>query len=367
MKKINCGKKEELTRISNQRLFFSTFYQKYFIDPGNYKSPFNIQYSTSFNFIDTNLLKRNLYYFRFGEFISDIGWIFKSASSLQGFSLKNIFDDIMTTESLAYADRNMIFESGIYFSKETEFFSRSFAKIQDLAATVGGIIKLFVMFSAFFVSWFSKKSLLYDIMNFSYDLSKTTKDKSKIFQNTNDKYHSVLKLKINELKPKGVGMENISSSNNKFIKTDPFKEDKKAKNIPSFEKELSKEIVNFFSKFNNHWLYVFGCSYGKFKNYDLIRKLLRSKTDIYEYIKINADLKNLKLILLNEEEAIAIEYMKKEKLHKALSESRKKEEIKKLKLDFLLNRINEKPGNLKTEKEVRIISHLEKKILSAIK
>jgi hypothetical protein len=290
LKNVSCGKQEELNEVSGQRLFFSTFYQKYFIDPGNYESPFNIQYTTTWNLIDLNLLKSNIYNFRLGQFTSDFGWIFKSVASLQGFSLKSIFLDIMTIDSLPENDRNMVFESEIYFTKETEFYSRSFAKLQDLAATVGGIIKIFFTISAVFISWYSEKSLLFDILKFSYKFPKTKKDTKIIDSIFMKGSQSIVRINRKNFNIKSsftnlYKTQKFSNNSNmddspipiKFIKDKELKNEIWSTKILSFvskeQKQNMKISVKSFSKFWYHLYSVFMCS-GKFKDYKKIKTLL---------------------------------------------------------------------------------------------
>lgn len=116
--------------------------------------------------IDTKIMKRNLYYFKYGTVRTD----YKSFAESSAFSMEDIFSDSVSISVLPEADKNLIFESGVYFSKELQTCIWTYAKIQDLAATVGGIIKIFFIITNVFMSFYSENNILFNSLKAFYRL-----------------------------------------------------------------------------------------------------------------------------------------------------------------------------------------------------
>jgi hypothetical protein len=95
--------------------------------------------------LDLSLRKTDRLYFQNVTFIDDKGWIldqknetFLYAKSELSGDFSYVSDAVMMTEGTYSTFYNMVF----YYEKSYLFYSRSFMKIQGLAAVSGGFVKI---------------------------------------------------------------------------------------------------------------------------------------------------------------------------------------------------------------------------------
>jgi hypothetical protein len=215
----------------------------------------------------------------------------------------------MSISQLPDESKNLIFESGIYFTKESELFSRSFKKIQELAAEVGGIIKIFMLFSGFIVSYYSETRILYDIMNESYDFENLNFNKKETINYANNVIDNNSKPALSQ-NNKSTNLRsynhlNIINKQENVLKT---KQSKFTTEVFENKIRLMKNVLSFKS----HLLKPFLCSKKNRKQIDQLHRTLKNKLDIFEYIKMKNNVDNIKAILLNEKQNEAFNFLKNE-------------------------------------------------------
>lgn len=161
-----CGTEKEFKQILKNRLFISNYYQEYFVDSDNYYMPMDIVYTTHFYMLDPLISKKSNYFFRTGIITTDYGWILKNEDSYRKFTYDSLVIDSISISQLPENQQNILGEVYLYFSKKQEKFMRTYTKIQNLAANVGGIIKVFYTINILIASFFTILMMNFDMINF---------------------------------------------------------------------------------------------------------------------------------------------------------------------------------------------------------
>lgn len=316
-----CGTESEFKEILKNRLFISSFYQEYFVDSENYEKPMDLVYSNHFFMADPLILKRGAYYFRKGEIISDYGWMIEDLSSQSEMTLDKILTDTLSISQLPEDKRNVLGEVYIYFSRKEETFIREYQKIQNLAAHVGGIIKISYTICSLFSSFVSRQMMTFDLLKFiKFNVHDSEFDKnffSKNFKNfTNNNSTKIYDITSNRKKTR--------SRNENLIKDD-LQIDSMSNYLPS--RNLSK--INFFSQnsknsysiiqmdlasksFNlkNYLKRAICCKFKYGKEFNYLEEFYRKLLDIKNYFVIHKELDSMKTILLSEFEKLSIPFIK---------------------------------------------------------
>jgi hypothetical protein len=326
-----CGLDSEFKEILKNRLFISSFYQEYFVNSENYEKPMDIVYSNHFFMADPLILKRGAYFFRKGEITSDYGWILKDESSYSEMTLDKIVTDTLSISQLPPDKQNILGEVYIYFARKQEKFIRVYEKIQNLAADVGGIIKIFYTVNALFSFFISRQMMTFDLLNFiksyvqdpdlnnNYFSNYCTKDKNSTVFNKeeNPSNNDVNKRVINNYT--GNKRDNKISRNETTIKDELHSINNfiPSRNITTINflsqntsKSKSKFLIskNFNSK--NYVKRAFCCK-NKYENeFKFLEDFYKKLLDIKNYFIINKELDSMKTILLSEFEKLSIPYVK---------------------------------------------------------
>lgn len=89
----------------------------------------------------------------------DQGWILQSNKNTSVISYDRIEDDfslVLDSELTKEGNKSTCYRTVFYLEKDFELFNRSFMKIQDLAAVVGGFLKIILVILGFLSNIFNK-------------------------------------------------------------------------------------------------------------------------------------------------------------------------------------------------------------------
>jgi hypothetical protein len=165
----NCGTEAEYKEIFKNRLFFYNYYQEYFIDPENYEKPMDIIYTNQYFMLDPIIMKKAMFFFRSGTITTDYGWILKDQKSYSKLTYDSLITDSISVSQLPEGQKNIIGEIHLKFSKKQEKVLRIYTKIQNLAANVGGMIKVFFTINIFIASFFTSNMMNFNLLNFLFN------------------------------------------------------------------------------------------------------------------------------------------------------------------------------------------------------
>lgn len=182
--KSKCSTLNEIKKLApgaKNNLFFSMLYPKHYFSPQNISSPLNYEYYYFTETIDLNVIKKNVFFFKDVEIDDDLGGIFPEVRNYKIFAFDSFFKDYFYKPEEEYQNVNpemntFIYMNSLYFNKNPYYYKRSFMKLQDLAAVVGGVLKtVMVAFSIFAQIYNSMSMKKYLIEKF---FVRVTKDKN---------------------------------------------------------------------------------------------------------------------------------------------------------------------------------------------
>eukprot|EP00340_Litonotus_pictus_P009065 CAMPEP_0170522360 /NCGR_PEP_ID=MMETSP0209-20121228/7777_1 /TAXON_ID=665100 ORGANISM="Litonotus pictus, Strain P1" /NCGR_SAMPLE_ID=MMETSP0209 /ASSEMBLY_ACC=CAM_ASM_000301 /LENGTH=623 /DNA_ID=CAMNT_0010809815 /DNA_START=209 /DNA_END=2080 /DNA_ORIENTATION=+ len=146
-----CNSDEtKMKEIFKDTVYFSSMVQALVVTPSDYDNGINkiLKYFTLS--LDTNIYKEYFYEFSETELDNDYGWILSTSDKQNVLALSKEYLDILSFDSVV--DRNLISKTNFYFVKDHDRYIRSYSKIQDLAAQVGGILEIFIIVGSFIVN-----------------------------------------------------------------------------------------------------------------------------------------------------------------------------------------------------------------------
>ena len=137
----NPNNKDEINDfITNDYIYVSMFYQEYYFVPSDQTDPLKLRYNNYFFQTTPYSGKTDRFYFRSFYLEDDIGWIFKSKINYEKYGLDHISSDYFTIHS---NDTTIdYYQMVLYYQSDYEKIYRSYMKIQELAAQVGGFMKM---------------------------------------------------------------------------------------------------------------------------------------------------------------------------------------------------------------------------------
>lgn len=158
-----CKSEEMIKEFLSSEIFFELYYIDSNIESTNFNIPFasnfasyyiklgySSQITTKMNFIES-------------EIKTDVGLIFESFETKSRFSYENMREQFnVRTQEQAFIEFYLNNADGKYH------ITRTYIKVQDVSAIVGGIVKFCSLVGSFFVTFLNK----YDIFNLMIDIFK---------------------------------------------------------------------------------------------------------------------------------------------------------------------------------------------------
>jgi len=155
--KIKCKSKEEIADKLKGG-FFQFYYIEKNIDTNNYTNPFSSYFKSFFVLLDPNSKKFMDIYIKVVNVTSDVGLIFEEKET----KMDIVFDYFREqTDSASGTDQVISFY--INSSNNVSFYSRTYLKFQDVAASLGGILKA-LLFLASILTPFLTEYKMYEYM-----------------------------------------------------------------------------------------------------------------------------------------------------------------------------------------------------------
>ncbi len=149
-KKGPCTSLNDLKQllIKKNRIYFSILYPDFFFEPNNLVTPLRYQYVNYYNTLSANLPKIDRVFFKTVEAEDDQDLLFtkfvhheQKAFDKFSFDFSIKLDDDFNDKSLGTDLYSMV----LYYSKGRDKFIRTFMKLQDLAALVGGFMQVMLI------------------------------------------------------------------------------------------------------------------------------------------------------------------------------------------------------------------------------
>jgi hypothetical protein len=119
-------------------IFFDIYYPEVFYDPNNFSNPIKIEHSLSTDEYRSNATVNRELYFKTTRMNNDVGWIFRDNIETNYTSIGKA----VVTKSFRTYSKDIIYNLNIFPSVTFEEYTRKYQKIQDVVAVVGGFIQI---------------------------------------------------------------------------------------------------------------------------------------------------------------------------------------------------------------------------------
>lgn len=325
--------------LLSKEVYISMYYQVFYFVPNNLENAFNIKYNNYYSQISYNSEKIDRIYFKSFFFEDDNGWIFKNIQNneLIGFYERDFEVKMKDKSEIDNNKINSYYSLNIYYSSNYEKFHRSYMKIQELAALVGGFMKMVL---------FCIEVLLFSYTKFEmykYLISKTI-DYSDNNNKSNPKTISHLNPIVNLNNQVINEDDNKSKSENSIVGNCKSISKFQNKIIGKCQKEsgkthnFMKEIVynhNMISIYNSikedednkikvsYISYIFGFIYknSSYKIFNNLKTYFNEQLDIVKLIKNYNYIKIIKEGILNKNQLLGMKICNKMKINDTEEES----------------------------------------------
>lgn len=354
---------EVIKYYKSNNLYISMYYQMFYFTPNNITNPTNIMYNNYYVSIGQLINKSDRINFKSYYLEDDIGWILstKNNSEIIGFSSKEIDYDLMNEQDLISLKENFYYNLSFYYSSNYEKNHRAFMKFQELAALVGGFLKIILFIAKIVLNDYTIFEMYKKIISLTINYSSFTKEKEENKEIDN----SSSNLKQNKMNNFIKSKEKIKESPQKVEIVDLTQLTKERKTSNQLKKQIqfsfdhnqneekiSKYSFSYFSYLFSH----INRNNIVYKRFALLKKYFNSQIDYISYIKLINQVNILKSITLNENQLNAIELCNRIKY-------KDDEKLNIEEINLILNNLNEKNHSIDENKHE---THINNIILSSM-
>jgi hypothetical protein len=280
--KQNC-KPQEVIDKTLQGSFYQFAYTDISIDPSDYLNP-NKQYlASSYGTLTNKAYKEIHHYFKQIKISTDRGWLITDIID------ENYIQNDYVKEMNDFRTFDSFFSYQFTLSTVNESYGRSYTKIQNIMAEVGGVIKVITMFCIILLYSYNKISYYDNITNELVRISENL-EHDKINHSTKNNYNS-----YNNFFKDAISNPNFSSNvktetNNKRIKPTQL----------SFNIGAIKSLLFFFTP----------CFYTKRKDklFKMIVSLINRRIDIISIIRNGLDVERIQKIIFDADQQKLLNY-----------------------------------------------------------
>ena len=158
-------------------LFLNIYSNYYYTDLQDFINPLKISFKNFDTKIDPEISKIFSYYMMEASIKTDLGILFNNPKNYSVYG----FDNIVSDYHINNKDQKFIlyFMYNIYLGKQMESFQVTYVKLQDIFATLGGIMKLTLIFFGISSDYLSENEKSLSIINQIFDFSSFS-DEAKI-------------------------------------------------------------------------------------------------------------------------------------------------------------------------------------------
>jgi hypothetical protein len=185
-KEIVCQPKQYIDEIL-AGTFFSLAHTDLTIDPTNYTNPNQLYSGDSYTTVSNQFFKEMHHYLNVINFNSDKGWLvseIEKQTFLKLDFIKEMTDFRKSDNFLSYT---------LKLSTKVEIYTRSFAKVQNIAAEAGGFLKMISLVCLVF-SFYYNKSKFYELIGQAILSEKSIGNKKRLTTELDSSSHLKLEM-----------------------------------------------------------------------------------------------------------------------------------------------------------------------------
>ena len=169
-----CGSNDLKNIYYNTDIYFTIYFQETVINPDNYISGIRKKMNNIYLLLDPLFLKHADLYIKEVLLTTDYGWLIHQIDIEKSFTISKIQYD-MKSNNPNKSGNKMLIRNFIYLERESDNFKREYPKLQNVAAQVGGIIKIGILLAEFIVKSFNLNMFIISISNLLNKRFKNTK------------------------------------------------------------------------------------------------------------------------------------------------------------------------------------------------
>jgi hypothetical protein len=129
--------KSEINNIDTKnQLFFSYLYMQGIAKVSNLSDPIGTTLSNTYDALDFNVTKRKYQIYKKIKLDSDNGWLFSQIVTSTIYCLGKEISDFVLKDP---ETNNLLHRMTFYFRRSTDSYTRSYTKIQEIFAQIGGL------------------------------------------------------------------------------------------------------------------------------------------------------------------------------------------------------------------------------------
>jgi hypothetical protein len=350
----------------NQVVFFEVLYpETYFVpeESGN-STKINLK---NYNFpIDPKLVRLDRISFTKLQILDDIGWILEDVRTYERYGVVERRTDYLIFDLKYYNQPgvNSIFYSAVFYSvKYYTSIKRSYMKIQDLAALIGGFIKIIILIAGFLAQIYNlyyRDEKLYNIFFFFED---SPQDAYKISNNL-----SPLKLsKASKIECFPYNMsENKNFQNKVHVFPNFNKHIEDNKNNPEKNENSIKGYIKLGLCFEIKRIMRISKNKDLIQFYNNIKRYFKERLDFVFYLKHLKKMEIIKSLLFNQHQLLYVDRFNKVNLSDNVEFLNNEEQIPDRNKQIVEYFQKKKQMNQIEEIDKKILDKLEPEIKSMI-
>lgn len=147
---------------------FSAFIQQYNVNGDDMDYPFQVGLQNIYDTIDPSIYKKSYFFFKKGILKDYSGWISEGFDSKELIGMDRYRYDFYTNPNELF--KASFFETNLYFDRITETFKRRYLKIQELLASIGGILKSLTVIFGVFCGFYNQFYQFEFLINNNFDI-----------------------------------------------------------------------------------------------------------------------------------------------------------------------------------------------------
>jgi hypothetical protein len=349
----NCTSLDKVYSFLNDELmvFFDMLYPTFYFSPDSIEDPVKLSYKNYYFALSLNNWRIDRIFFSYISLYDDLGWIMKDIKLKEKHGVVDIKSDFYFFDDKKYGlpGTASIFYSAVFYAqKPYQKYYRSFMKLQDLGAIIGGFIKIILLFGYFLTYTNNIVSKNNEIWAHFFIFEKNMKNRNEIINSVNhNKKGQGQQKDLSQIQLKSAKTKEDPKSPSVLFQTDfAYKKydnnvqiqnlmtPNRNSNLKSVEpeilsleiitKKINKKKINLNSpmKFDlNYEIRNMLCFSKKIKSrnqitYDILRQFFVNKFDVIYYLNNMNILENSLKIIFNKNQVDSFYFITKPNLNK---------------------------------------------------
>jgi hypothetical protein len=143
--RTNCSSQDVIKKsfesdVTSSNYFYSDMSMEVLASMDDFQNPLKTNLLNRYELLNLGLTKRKVQTFKYTKMINDVGWFFSEVNEFLMASSDTLSTDFTFKDIWS---QDIVFSQFLYFGKKMETFNRSYTKIQEIFAAIGGFSKFF--------------------------------------------------------------------------------------------------------------------------------------------------------------------------------------------------------------------------------